>query len=84
MTDYRIWEAERPAVAARYRFIAYNQRYNTRSLWTLAAQTMATCAQHGELVTIPGSNHDAIVRQPAALTHALPILWRGTSRHCSK
>ena len=44
---------------------------NTRALWTLAAQRMATCAQHGELVTIPDSNHDAIVRQPAAFTQAL-------------
>ncbi|GAC1424735.1 MAG: hypothetical protein NVSMB6_25610 [Burkholderiaceae bacterium] len=44
---------------------------NTRPLWALAAQTMATCAQHGELVTIADSNHDAVVRQPTAFSRAL-------------
>lgn len=44
---------------------------NTRPLWSLAAQTMATCVPHGELVTIPNSNHDAIVRQPAAFSRVL-------------
>lgn len=44
---------------------------NTRALWTLAAHTMANCAPHGELVTIANSNHDAIVRQPAAFSEAL-------------
>ncbi len=43
----------------------------TRELWTLAAKAMATCAQHGELVTIANSNHDAIVRQPAAFSQVL-------------
>ena len=33
MTDYRIWETERPAVAARYRFIAYNQRHFGSTPW---------------------------------------------------
>lgn len=44
---------------------------STRALWTLAARAMAGCAQHGELVTIANSNHDAIVRQPAAFSQAL-------------
>lgn len=44
---------------------------NTRALWTLAAHTMANCAPRGELVTIENSNHDAIVRQSAAFSHAL-------------
>ncbi len=33
MPDYRIWEAERPAVAARYRTIAYTQRYFGNTPW---------------------------------------------------
>ena len=44
---------------------------NTRPLWTLASNAMATCALDGEVVTIPNSNHDAIVRQPVAFTNAL-------------
>lgn len=44
---------------------------DTRALWTLAAKTMVTCAPHGKLVMIANSNHDAIVRQPAAFSHAL-------------
>ena len=33
MTDYRIWEAQRPAVASRHRYIAYTQRYFGSQPW---------------------------------------------------
>jgi pimeloyl-ACP methyl ester carboxylesterase len=32
-SDLRIWEAQRPAVAQRYRFIAYNFRYHGTAPW---------------------------------------------------
>lgn len=33
MTDRRIWEAQRPDIASRYRYIAYDQRYFGMAPW---------------------------------------------------
>ncbi|NEX60185.1 alpha/beta fold hydrolase [Noviherbaspirillum galbum] len=41
MTDYRIWEAQRPAVAGRYRYIAYTQRYFGSEPWTDEGQNFS-------------------------------------------
>ena len=44
---------------------------NTRPLWTLAGAALRQCVPNGELVTIPNSNHDALVRAPQAFNAAL-------------
>ena len=44
---------------------------NTRPLWTLAGQTLQSCVPDGKLVILPGSNHDATVRNPAAFNRTL-------------
>ena len=44
---------------------------NTRPLWTLAGQTLQGCVPNGKLIVLPGSNHDATVRNPAAFNRAL-------------
>ena len=44
---------------------------NTRPLWTLAGAALQKCVPDGELVEIPNSNHDAIVRNPDAFNRAL-------------
>ena len=50
---------------------------DTRPLWTLAAAAWKRCAADAELVTIPNSNHDAVVRSPQAFSARLmPFLAR--------
>ena len=44
---------------------------NTRPLWTLAGQALQRCVPNGKLVVLPGSNHDATVRHPAAFNRTL-------------
>ena len=44
---------------------------NTRPLWTLAGQTLQRCVPNGKLVVLPGSNHDATLRNPAAFNRTL-------------
>ena len=44
---------------------------NTRPLWTLAGQSLQRCVPNGKLVVLPGSNHDATVRNPAAFNRTL-------------
>ena len=44
---------------------------DTRPLWTLAAAALQRCLPQGERVTIPNSNHDAILRSPRAFNDIL-------------
>lgn len=44
---------------------------NTRPLWKLAGQTLQRCVPDGKLVVLPGSNHDATLRNPAAFNRTL-------------
>ncbi len=49
-SDLRIWEAQRPAVAQLYRFIAYNQRYHGTDPWPDEGQHY-TAATHAADLT---------------------------------
>lgn len=50
---------------------------DTRPLWALSAAAWQRCAAQAELVTIPNSNHDAVVRSPQAFAALLmPFLAR--------
>ena len=50
MTDYRIWEAQRPAVAPHYRFIAYTQRYFGRQPWPDDGKNFSQATHAADLI----------------------------------
>lgn len=50
MTDSRIWEAQRPAVSPRYRYIAYTQRYFGTQPWPDAGGNFSQRTHADDLV----------------------------------
>jgi pimeloyl-ACP methyl ester carboxylesterase len=48
-SDLRIWEAQRPAVAQQYRFIAYTQRYHGTDRWPDEGQHYAAATHAADL-----------------------------------
>ena len=90
MSDYRIWEAQRPAIAARYRFIAYTQRYFGPDAWgdsgskfsqmTHAADLNAFIESlHAGPVHVVAWSYGGSVATLAATQH--PELYRSLSIH---
>jgi pimeloyl-ACP methyl ester carboxylesterase len=51
-SDLRIWEAQRPAVAQQYRFIAYNQRYHGTDPWLDAGQRYGAATHAADLAAL--------------------------------
>ena len=50
MSDYRIWEAQRVAISARYRYVAYTQRYFGDGSWTDTGSQFSQATHAADLI----------------------------------
>lgn len=57
MSDYRIWEAQRPAIASQYRFIAYSQRYFGSEPWRDAGNNFSQATHAADLIAFIEALH---------------------------
>lgn len=57
MSDYRIWESQRSAVASRYRFIAYTQRYFGTEPWRDTGAMFSQATHAADLIAFIEALH---------------------------